>query len=460
MPDRIEPRFQVHSAVSIAPVERPDLVSQALVLDVSGSGMKIIAERDWPQDSCVVVEMENHLVLARVRNSQPHGTRFSVGVERIHSVLKLLLPLDAPRSEWHKILLAEAGQAPAEQVVAEGAAPGSFQNSSDSSVREPRIPDRQVQPALDHQTQEGPSTAQEPFELAPPLEAAQAPQPEPAHVTEPARVAEIVPASEEKNDPPPAPAFSSTIPAAVHAKGGPLSSAVTPDFGVAFGMAPTGGVLTPVSTITEAPEIQTVHPRWIISAAVAAGLIGLVALAFYVGPFRRSASRTPAPAAAAPAVAPLEKPTGVEKRAARAAKGAAPGASQSIAKATPAPPPAPAASAPPAGARRATVKASAMNWVSACSDGKPAFAKLLAAGDIREIDFERTAVIRVGNAGAAEITVDGQSIGALGAPGALKIVEIGAAGVRNLPLNLPPEAECQSAQVPTAAPQAPLATKP
>ncbi len=247
-------------------------------------------------------------------------------------------------------------------------------------------------------------------------------------------------------------------------------------------MAPTGDVLTPISTMhetlqetaQETGQVPPVKPRWIVPMSVAAALLGLAALAFYFGPFRPKASSAPSTATTKTSEAPLTIPPATEQKKAapavanvakKIASNAAPGAvPQAAAKASavPASPqqvpnaakaapskPTPAAvtvatSSPSGESRRATVKASGVNWISSCSDGKPAFVGLLNAGNTRDIDFHRTAVVRVGNAGAAEIYVDGKSIGALGASGTVKILEISGAGVRTLPPNLSPESECQS----------------
>ena len=110
MHTRSEPRFQVQSAIRIAAIDQPAQVSDALLLDVSGIGMKIIADASWPVDTLLVVEMENHLVLARVRYTTPRGPKFSLGAERIFSVLKHTLPPGESRVAWHQLLLAEMGE--------------------------------------------------------------------------------------------------------------------------------------------------------------------------------------------------------------------------------------------------------------------------------------------------------------------------------------------------------------
>lgn len=460
MHSRREPRFNVRSAVKVAAIDQPAEVSAAVLLDVSGSGMNIISDRNWPVGSRLVVEMENHLVLARVCNGDARGSKFSLGAEKLHSILKLMLPLDAPRAEWHRILLAEADQTtepplkepPSSEPQATAHSVPHQPNPDQPVIDQPTLPAAQVldEQALDAQTvallmrdlqeldqQESMAqnvlrerTPENVLPVAPPPATA-GPDPSQALEENAHRISRPVPITrpEEHNDPPFA-SGSSLLPASSPR---PREVGISPDVAPYFGPA-------------SIPDVPKTRLRWIISAGVAAGLSAVVALAFYLGPFRLSISTANSTAVARPPETPLTIPPVTEKQP------VAPATAQTTVARTPssittAPVPTPiarAASLPaPERARRATVKASGMNWVSACSDGQAAFAGLLSAGDVRDIDFQRTAVIRVGNAAAAEIDVNGKSIGSLGPPGAVKILEISGAGLRFLPVNLSPEAECQ-----------------
>jgi hypothetical protein len=88
------------------------------------------------------------------------------------------------------------------------------------------------------------------------------------------------------------------------------------------------------------------------------------------------------------------------------------------------------------------LKASSLNWVSVCSDTKAQFSKVLHANDTIEIDFQHSAVFHIGTAGAAQINVDGKSIGPVGAPGEVKMIEISAAGVQPLGPGISADARC------------------
>jgi hypothetical protein len=82
------------------------------------------------------------------------------------------------------------------------------------------------------------------------------------------------------------------------------------------------------------------------------------------------------------------------------------------------------------GNSHASIQAIGRSWVVACADGKFLLAKLFTAGNRDSIDFSRTALLRVGNAGAIRLNVDGKGLGALGAPGKVRIVELGREGLR------------------------------
>jgi cytoskeleton protein RodZ len=82
----------------------------------------------------------------------------------------------------------------------------------------------------------------------------------------------------------------------------------------------------------------------------------------------------------------------------------------------------------------ATIRAAQASWVAACSDGKEVLSRSLANGDTREIEFSQKMVVRTGNAGGTEISVDGRPIGSIGPAGALRIVELGPQGFHLLSL--------------------------
>ena len=89
--------------------------------------------------------------------------------------------------------------------------------------------------------------------------------------------------------------------------------------------------------------------------------------------------------------------------------------------------------------RRAEIHVLEPVWVYVLSDGKELFGKLLGKDETRQIEFVDQALIRVGNAGGVEISVDGKSVGPLGQRGQIRAIEITADGHRFVPLSAVPE---------------------
>jgi DNA-binding XRE family transcriptional regulator len=86
---RIEPRFQVYSSVKLTLLDDPEREElDCLLVDISGSGMRLVCGVELEQGRMVCVEAGEHVVLADVRHCSPRGGRFAIGVERVHTVPK------------------------------------------------------------------------------------------------------------------------------------------------------------------------------------------------------------------------------------------------------------------------------------------------------------------------------------------------------------------------------------
>ena len=83
--------------------------------------------------------------------------------------------------------------------------------------------------------------------------------------------------------------------------------------------------------------------------------------------------------------------------------------------------------------RHAEIRVTEPAWVYVVSDGREVFRKLLVKDETRQIDFVQRALVRVGNAGGVEISVDGKPVGPLGSRGEIRALEITAAGHRFVP---------------------------
>ena len=72
----------------------------------------------------------------------------------------------------------------------------------------------------------------------------------------------------------------------------------------------------------------------------------------------------------------------------------------------------------------ALLQANDRSWITACVDGKVVFSRLFTAGNKASVDFMNRAVVRVGDAGPVEITLDGKPVGSLGQVGQVRVIEL------------------------------------
>ena len=89
---RNELRFQIYTNAKVSPFDEPERDIEAQMVDVSASGIRFIADVEFPEDQIVTVETDQHLILADIRNCRARGIRFGVGAERVHSMAKFSLP--------------------------------------------------------------------------------------------------------------------------------------------------------------------------------------------------------------------------------------------------------------------------------------------------------------------------------------------------------------------------------
>ena len=137
-------------------------------------------------------------------------------------------------------------------------------------------------------------------------------------------------------------------------------------------------------------------------------------------PAQAPPAQPPAPASApatqpeAEAAKPPEQPVAQPNAAAREAEPASPSS------------PAPANSAMPAapGPVHVTITATEPVWVRATSDGKYVFSGTLDANQTRTVDGSETVLLRLGNAGAAAIELNGKPIGPVGPKGQVRNVQL------------------------------------
>ena len=91
----------------------------------------------------------------------------------------------------------------------------------------------------------------------------------------------------------------------------------------------------------------------------------------------------------------------------------------------------PASHAPLPGMRgksRIAIKTKQGSWIDACADGRTVIRRYLPPSNIADLGFSNVAVVRAGNAGGVEISVNGTSTGSMGALGEVRVIRFDAVG--------------------------------
>jgi hypothetical protein len=111
MERRDEPRFPITSPVKVTVLGKPDREMECLLIEISARGMRLVVEQSIHEDEILALEMEDHLVVAVVRNKQSRGDKYAIGAERIHAVDRGALSSEKPKGEQVRALLREKGWA-------------------------------------------------------------------------------------------------------------------------------------------------------------------------------------------------------------------------------------------------------------------------------------------------------------------------------------------------------------
>jgi hypothetical protein len=380
MDRRKEPRFQVYAQAKISPVDEPDQETDGQVIDISGLGMRLVAGVEFREDDIIVVETEQHLILADVRNCMPRGARFGIGAERIHSASKVSIPQSVSKAERNEALVDAYHRRLHDEL------PNPVRQSAETVAASPE-----------------PRTI--PFPLETPESRSQAAA-IPVEYGSLTRTPTLTPAK------PPAVRLQMLGYFPFVAKPAKITSKVRP---IQL-EAPSLDAPVPIESgdsIREAFRVQEpVRSRRAPMLVVALCTAAALALVLF-GP---SAKRVLFPAAAA-------------------AKSDVPVIS------APAPAPALTAAPKPVAPKPAEshviIAASDSSWVTACSSGKVVFTKMFVRGTKEDVEFTDRAVVRLGNAGPVDIQLNGKSIGPLGRPGQLRAIELTPGSWRFLPLREP-----------------------
>ena len=80
------------------------------------------------------------------------------------------------------------------------------------------------------------------------------------------------------------------------------------------------------------------------------------------------------------------------------------------------------------GKSRIVIQAKEGSWIDACADGRTVIRRYLAPAGTAELGFSKAAVVRTGNAGGVDISVNGTSAGTVGKAGEVRVVRFDAGG--------------------------------
>ncbi|MBZ5632662.1 MAG: DUF4115 domain-containing protein [Acidobacteriia bacterium] len=459
---RVEQRSQVYTPVKLTLLEQPEQPElDCQLVDVSGAGMRLVADVELPQDQMISLEAEKHVVLGEVRHCFPRGGKFAVGVEKVHVMPAAILDQQPNKAARLQALVDNYRLRINEGIAAIPWEPEMI------AARTPE-PARALEAFLESPfsqevvTGEPAETAWEPEMTAgktvKPTDALEAVLRSASHSEITARgPAEI--ALEE-----PSPGTENPSPQVVAAASLPAKPAEddTDPIRAALGAVP--------------PPAQPVRPRLnvkVVGAVVGAALLAILLIAPFKGrlssspkkdvavekklkpeepkqerepvsestPTKSDASKAK-PESAKPQTAPVQAPTALAKSAAEPVRSPSQKSAPAVAPA----PVRPVVAGGASGKEHASLKFTGSNWASVCADGQKVFERMFSASEAREFTFSDKAVVRLGNAGAVEIEVNGKPAGSAGRPGQLRLLELTAAGLRPLPMGDPAD-DCAKARV-------------
>jgi len=80
------------------------------------------------------------------------------------------------------------------------------------------------------------------------------------------------------------------------------------------------------------------------------------------------------------------------------------------------------------GKSRIVIQAKQGSWIDACADGRTVIRRYLAPAGTADLGFSNSAVVRTGNAGGVDISVNGTSAGPVGKLGEVRVIQFDAKG--------------------------------
>jgi uncharacterized protein DUF4115/PilZ domain-containing protein len=384
MDARREPRFSIYGPVKATVLSSPERPLDCVLLDISATGLKLIAPESIAIDEILSIEAEDHLALADVRYAQARGDKFTIGCERIHVLNKVSLPDDKVQVDQIRLLIDDYRNRIRTGIATE---------RPDTNQAEAARLDREIQQKCEKAESQAATAV-----LENPVAAPSAPPAAGSFATrEQLLDAAAAWAVEHWEKIPASPRDAAGRSEIIDRLTVHLAEKLRPPTPPPPARPPEKAT----KKIPAAPEQKVNVRKWRIPIGLAAAAIlgwGLSAIFWSLN-----------------------------------SGGTAGHLHSSISALISAKdPPAP---APTSTVRHAMIKVVEATWVIATTDGKRLFNKKFAKDDIREIEFSDKALLRIGNAKGVEISLDGKPIGPIGGRGQPRLVELSAAGFRLLPLN-------------------------
>ncbi len=413
MDRRREPRFDVSARAKVTVFGNPELQLECSLLEISATGVELLADKSLLMDGIVGLELEDHFVLGDVRYTQPRGDKYTIGAERVYTAGKNASQQDQDPAEQMRTVVQDFHKCVRARIAGTASADTAEQGVPTLSLEQLTRLDRQLRDYFDQ-----PVRARVPVSI-------QKNEPE---VNAPAERIENAPAEKVAEDQAPVAdrwnqdssptAFSHPSETQLQWRG-----ALLPMPGSSAPPAPS---VEPQATSSVEPQLETIpesshsgvdeesttetmleekatptkaglaeeaeEPKfsWRIPLSVAA----IVTVAWSVFLFYDSSRN--GNAATAPADTSVS-PDGQSKR-------------------------------------RVQIRVIQPTWIRASSDGKELFAKLIGKGEVAEIEYSEKAQVRIGNTDNVEVILNGKPI-PLGDRGRIRLIELTAGNYRFLPVN-------------------------
>jgi hypothetical protein len=398
MAGRLEARFWVKSRAKVTLQSNPERAAECILLDISATGIGLVTKESLPVNEIMVLETEQHLMLAKVRHCEPRGDGFSVGAERIHAVSKLADASESSKSEQRRMLIQQLESS----ALAE---------NLDDPLAEPDLAGRSS--AVSEELVQSNRQSQEVAKL---LESVQLPP-----------TAPIEPSDSGLNPPQVQLPIETPHPSQQALEAPKCQRTTLP---AQTQQEPVESDKTDAEGIRSRPSTRSRRISLGIAATVVAGLLVFSLHQNSAKPDHSLPSlgvekSTQSDPAKGPEKTPVSPPI---------AKELSPRSELSSTEVeTASPNPVQPARGNYSGPRRAVIRAGEPSWLSVSSDGKQTFEGLLTANETIAVEFSQEAVVRIGNAGGVEVSLNGKSIGALGEHGKFRILRLGPSSFRFMP---------------------------